>query len=407
MGYYDNDQNQGDRGSYRRRGRGGLMAGITGVIIGAILVIFAVPALSGLGILPSDIVSSDNTASNDNDVSKVPGNELNEVVNVDVNTAVTKAVDIASDAVVEVVNIQRASLFEQGSPAGTGSGVIYKINDQYAYIVTNNHVVEGAAQLEVSLSDGTQIDAQLLGADPIMDLAVLRVSSNKVKVSADFGNSDILKPGEPVIAIGNPLGNFPGTVTQGIVSAANRTIPVDIDEDGTPDWHAEVIQTDAAINPGNSGGALINIKGQVIGINSMKIAQNAVEGIGFAIPINVAEPIINDLEKYGEVKRPFMGVEMVDLAQVNGYHREQTLHLPTDVKTGLVIMKVVPVSPADAAGLKEFDVIVELDGKPVETAAELRKVLYTEKEIGDNLDVTFYRDGKKQTTTLKLAEQKD
>jgi serine protease Do len=324
-----------------------------------------------------------------------------------VNTAVTEAVEIASDAVVEVVNIQRASLFDQGSQAGTGSGVIYKINDQYAYIVTNHHVVEGAAQLEVSLSNGTQLEADLLGSDPLMDLAVLRVRSDKVKVSGEFGNSDILKPGEPVIAIGNPLGNFPGTVTQGIVSAANRTIPVDIDEDGAPDWHAEVIQTDAAINPGNSGGALINIEGQIIGINSMKIAQAAVEGIGFAIPINVAEPIIHDLEEYGEVKRPFMGVEMVDLTQINGYHREQTLHLPEDVESGLVVMKVVPLSPANTAGLQEFDVIVELDGEPINTAAQLRKVLYTQKEIGDNLKVTYYRDGEKKTTTLKLAEQGD
>jgi serine protease Do len=406
MGYYDNDYNQNN---HRQKGNGarGLIAGITGAILGGLLIIFAVPALSNLGILPSDLILSDNETTQGTKENAIPNNEPNEVINIDVNTAVTEAVEIASDAVVEVVNIQRASLFDQGSQAGTGSGVIYKIDNQYAYVVTNHHVVEGAAQLEVSLSNGTKLKADLMGSDPLMDLAVLRVSNDKVKISAGFGNSDLLKPGEPVIAIGNPLGNFPGTVTQGIVSAANRTIPVDIDQDGTPDWHAEVIQTDAAINPGNSGGALINIRGQVIGINSMKIAQQAVEGIGFAIPIKVAEPIINDLEKYGEVKRPFMGVEMVDLAQINGYHREQTLHLPDKIESGLVVMKVVPLSPANTAGIQEFDVIVELDGKTIETAAQLRKLLYTEKEIGENLKVTFYRDGKKQTATLKLTEQQD
>jgi serine protease Do len=404
MGYYDQDYDQINKKQKGNRNRG-LIACFTGAILGGLLVIFSIPALSDFGLLPEDIVpSSDHTTKEG--INQDQADITNKVVNINVTTAITDAVEKTSDAVVEVVNIQRASLFDQGSQAGTGSGVIYKKEDGYAYVVSNHHVVEGAAQLEVSLSDGTQLEAELLGSDPLMDLAVLRVKSEHVKTIGEFGNSELLKPGEPVIAIGNPLGNFPGTVTQGVVSASNRTIPVDIDNDATPDWHAEVIQTDAAINPGNSGGALININGQVIGINSMKIAQQSVEGIGFAIPINVAIPIISDLEEHGEVKRPFMGVELVELTQVNSYHRQQTLHLPSDVETGLVVMDIVPLSPADQAGLQEFDVVTALDGTQVTTAAELRKVLYTKKGIGDKLEVTYYRDAKKNTTTLTLIEQK-
>ena len=186
---------------------------------------------------------------------------------------------------------------------GTGSGVIYKKAGNKAYVVTNQHVVEGATHLEVTLTDGTKIPAKLLGGDIWTDLAVLEIDTNHVKKIAEFGNSDVLKMGEPVMAIGNPLGTtFSGSVTQGIISGINRTIPVDINQDGIMDWQAEVLQTDAAINPGNSGGALINIAGQLIGINSMKIAQSAVEGIGLSIPINYAKPIISDLEQFGVVK---------------------------------------------------------------------------------------------------------
>lgn len=207
--------------------------------------------------------------------------------------------------------------------------------------------MQGATELEVTLSNGKKISAELIGADIWTDLAVVEVDSSEITKVAEFGNSDTLKAGEPVIAIGNPLGlTFSGSVTQGIVSGLARTIPVDINEDGTPDWQSEVIQTDAAINPGNSGGALVNIEGQLIGINSMKIAESAVEGIGLAIPINSAIPIIEDLEKHGEVQRPYMGVELQSVSDIPGYYQQEALKLPEDITKGVAIKDVSPNSPA-------------------------------------------------------------
>jgi serine protease Do len=243
-----------------------------------------------------------------------------------------------------------------------------------------------------------------LGSDIWTDLAVLEIDGSKVKTVAEFGDSDKLKLGEPVIAIGNPLGpTFSGSVTEGIISGLRRTIPVDIDQDGIIDWQAEVLQTDAAINPGNSGGALINIGGQVIGINSMKIAQNAVEGIGLSIPINSAKPIINDLEKYGSVKRPYMGVDLKSVSEIPAYYQEEALKLPHDVNYGVALRQVEPNSPASQAGLKELDVIVEIDGQRVNDVIDLRKHLYQKKKIGDTMKVKFYRAGTLKETTLKLT----
>lgn len=364
----------------------------------------SIPAFSRWDVLPYDVVPSQEERGEPEGESEAPA--VRQSVSVDVTTAVTKAIDQVSDAVVGVVNIQETSFWSQGGEAGVGSGVIYKKAGGRAFIVTNHHVVENASQLEVSLKDGTRVPAKLLGSDVLMDLAVLEIDAKHVKKVAEFGDSDAVKPGEPVIAIGNPLGlQFAGSVTQGIISGTNRTVEVDLDQDGAPDWNAEVLQTDAAINPGNSGGALVNIKGQVIGINSMKIAQEAVEGIGFAIPINTAIPIISDLEKYGQVRRPYMGVELRSLSDIPSYHLQATLHLPPNVKEGAAVIQVVPMSPAAQAGLKQFDVIVALDGEKIRNVLDLRKYLYTKKSIGDRMEVTFYRDGEKRTVTMKLARE--
>ena len=305
------------------------------------------------------------------------------------NTDVTRAVEKAGDAVVGITNIQTTSFWSQeggSQEAGTGSGVIYKKENGKAFIVTNNHVIEGASQLEVTLADGTKIPATLKGSDPWTDLAVLEVDGNSIKTIAEFGDSDTLKSGEPVIAIGNPLGlGFSGSVTSGIISGVERTIPVDLNGDGIEDWQVEVLQTDAAINPGNSGGALINIAGQVIGINSMKIAQEAVEGIGLSIPINTAIPIIKSLEQFGEMIRPTMGVQLRNLTEISAYHQQETLKMPNDVTEGVMIEAVVANSPAGRAGLKELDVIVEMDGETIADVITLRKHLYNEKNIGDKM----------------------
>lgn len=414
LGYYD-DHSQGRfKGDQGGKKSGYFGAGLVGAILGALLIFIALPSLTHRDVIPN------NQSSNNANLNTTTKNEvIQKQIAVDVSTNTTKAVQKTSNAVVGVTNIQSSSSnlwsSDNGSgknsngeqAAGTGSGVIYKNDGNRAFVVTNHHVVEGATKLEVSFDDGTKLPAKLLGSDIWTDLAVLEIDGNKVKQVAIFGDSDRLKIGEPVIAIGNPLGpTFSGSVTQGIISGLKRTIPMDINQDGVMDWQAEVLQTDAAINPGNSGGALINIAGQVIGINSMKIAQNAVEGIGLSIPINSAKPIISDLEKYGSVKRPYMGVDLKSVSEIPAYYQQEALKLPTNLAYGVALRQVVPGSPADRAGLKELDVIVEMDGKKINDVIELRKHLYQEKKIGDQLNVKYYRNGKLMETSVKLVSDR-
>jgi serine protease Do len=407
MGYYDQDYD-GRYKQPKKNKSGYIIASIVGGILGAMLVIISLPQLTDLGVLPyQPNTESNQQPKEDNIKQTTPGVTKN--VSVSVMSQITAAVGKAGDAVVGISNLQGTGFWSDGEgnqEAGTGSGVIYKIEGDKAYVVSNHHVVEGAKELEVSLSDGTKIPAKLKGSDVWTDLAVLEIDAKGVKTVVEFGNSDNLQVGEPAIAIGNPLGaTFSGSVTQGIISGLERTIPIDINQDGVEDWQAEVLQTDAAINPGNSGGALVNIDGQLIGINSMKIAENAVEGIGLAIPINYAIPIIEDLEKHGEVKRPYMGVELQSVSSITKYYQEEALKLPKDITSGVALRQVVPNSPADQAGLKELDVIVEMDGEKIEDVIDLRKHLYNKKKIGEQMEIKFYRDGKLQKTKMKLGSE--
>ncbi len=412
MGYYNDHMDDENKRSKKNRQRTGI-AGFIGAIIGALLVVFSMPLLSGAGLLSglaggqedSSVTSENNSAEDD------IFTEQQQNVNVSVNSDITEAVNNVSDAVVGVFNLQRSEFWQEeegGQNQGTGSGVIYKVEGDSAFIVTNHHVIEGASQVEVSLSDEQRVEAELVGSDVLTDLAVLQIDAEGVDTVAEFGNSENINVGEPAIAIGNPLGtNLSRTVTQGIISATERSIPVDLTGNGQPDWNAEVMQTDAAINPGNSGGALININGQLIGINSMKIAQSTVEGIGFAIPSAVAIPVIEDLETKGEVERPQMGIGIRSLSEIPSYHWQETLKLPSDVDSGVFVTNVAQGTPAQEAGLQEYDVITSVDGEEITDGHDLRKYLYTEAEIGNTIEVTFYREGEQQTTELTLNAQQD
>lgn len=347
-----------------------------------------------------------------------------------VSSDTTKAINKVSDAVVSVINYQKNEasnslddLFgdngTQGNKdnsgkeqaAGEGSGVIYKKDGDDAYIVTNNHVVEGASSLEIMLSNGDKVKGTLIGKDAYSDLAVIKIPSKKVTKVADFGDSSKLTVGEPAIAIGSPLGSeYANSATEGIVSSLSRKVVMQNDSKQTVNVNA--IQTDAAINPGNSGGALINVEGQVIGINSSKIAATgssssdiSVEGMGFAIPSNDVVAIINKLEKDGTIKRPALGVQMVDLTSINA-NRISSLKLPDSVTAGVVIAQVQKSLPADLAGLKKYDVITKIGDTKVSTSTELQSALY-KYNIGDDMKVTYYRDGKEQTTTVKLSTSSD
>ncbi|WP_407271981.1 trypsin-like peptidase domain-containing protein [Radiobacillus sp. PE A8.2] len=387
--------------------RNGVLGHIISGVTGGLSVAIAGTVLFTTGVIPLEQLGSTPEVNQSGITSPeaTPTSSIVRTVNMG-DTDLSGAIENVSEAVVGVANIQQASLWTESQDAGTGSGVIYKKENGKAYVVTNNHVVEGAGALEVILASGERVEAQLLGADQLTDLAVLEIDASKVTQVATLGTSDNLIIGETAIAIGNPLGtDFAGSVTKGIISGLERSVDIDLNSDGVSDWTTEVIQTDAAINPGNSGGALIDANGEVIGINSMKVALQAVEGIGFAIPIDAAKPIIEQLETNGSVSRPFMGITAVGLDTVPTRNKQQTLQLSEDVTEGIVIAQVQPNTPADQAGIEQYDVVTEVDGQPISSMMDLKKYLYNDTKIGDSIEITFYRDGTQQTTTLTLSNQ--
>lgn len=385
MGYYD--QPQGNRGGNRPSSP--IPIALISAIIGGLIVLFISPILM-------------KTPQTKNIPSNPSFEEKSTVTSVQVNSNVIDAVKKAQPAVVGIINLKSS-----GDPfnpdymqQSAGSGIIYAKQNGKAYVVTNYHVIEGGSEIKVIISENNQenkeVSAKVLGSDPITDLSVLEIDDQYVTAVAEFGDSDALTAGEPAIAIGNPLG-LGQSVTVGVISSPKRSI--DVNENMTTD----VIQTDAAINPGNSGGALVNISGQVIGINTLKISKSGIEGLGFAIPSNEARPIIEQLIKYGKVNRPYIGVRLIDLKHLTHHFWAET-GLPSEITNGVVIWAVEPGKPAHLAGLRSKDVIVALDGKEMKTSSELRKYLYNNKNIGDKVEVTYYRGNQKQTATLILSE---
>ncbi|MCI6159438.1 MAG: trypsin-like peptidase domain-containing protein [Selenomonadaceae bacterium] len=309
----------------------------------------------------------------------------------DRKTAIVTASEKVGPAVVGIANKAQvqSGIFRKQSEEetqGEGSGVIIRSD---GYIVTNNHVVNGADSLTVSLADGRTLDAKVVGTDELTDLAVVKVEAEDLP-TAVLGDSDKTVVGEPAIAIGNPLGEeFSGSVTAGVISALNRTI----EEGGS---QLRLLQTDAAINPGNSGGALVNADGEVIGINSAKLVQNGVEGMGFAIPSNTVKRIADQLIEKGHVTRPYLGASVIDanVAAQYGYQVSGK---------GVFLVKLVPGGPADKAGLSRGDILTQVDDQKVETIADLHEAL-EQHAVGDKVTVTFDRNGSQQTASVTLAE---
>ena len=305
-------------------------------------------------------------------------------------------------AVVGIVSTRQSRGFwgEVYETEGSGSGILISSD---GFVVTNNHVIEGATEINVILNDAhmpnvdndntdkNRFNAKVIGADPQTDLAVLKIEATGFPY-AKLGDSSLLEVGEMAVAIGNPLGQeFAGSVTLGVISALNRTIRVEERE-------FTLIQTDAAINPGNSGGPLVNSRGEVIGINTIKMAVRGVEGMGFAIPINEAKPIISDLQQYGYVKgRPFIGIVGRDITE--SIARQYSWPL------GIYVIQVAPFSGAEIAGISPRDIITKFNNISVETIAELNE----EKEklnVGDVVQVEIYREGAYKTIQLKLTEER-
>lgn len=371
------------------------------------------------------------------DTSNKAGTTKVSNVSVKQSDASQAAFSKVKGAVVSVINLQKqsnddestwGSLFggSDNSSSGSskssgqlteyseGSGVIYEKKDGSAYIVTNNHVISGSDKLEVILSDGTKLSASKVGADSVTDLAVLKINGAKVNTVASFGDSSKIAAGQTVLAIGSPLGTqYATSVTQGIISAKSRTVDT-TDDNGQTTGQATVIQTDAAINNGNSGGPLINLSGQIVGINSMKLSGSSdsssdsatVEGMGFAIPSNEVVSIINQLVTNGKVVRPALGISAIDLDQVSADQQKSILKLPSSVTSGVVVAGYTKTSIAKSAGLKEYDVIVAIDGTKVTNMADLHTELYKHK-VGDTVQVTYYRGSSKKTVSIKLTQTTD
>ena len=394
------EQYQLQKKQYGNGRRSIIITAITSGLVGAIVALSSVPYLIESGYFPGWAQST--LASTTSYTLENPSIPLANY-NVNVDSAIVNAVSKAKNAVVGVINVQQSGgLFgaKQSIERGTGSGIIFQKTGNEAFIVTNNHVIDGANEVEVLLTNGQRVKATIVGADALSDLAVLKIDGSNIDQTAELGTSSTLKVGEPAIAIGNPLGlEFSQTVTKGIISSINRTIPVEIN--GNNDRQLNVIQTDAAINPGNSGGALINISGQVIGIISAKISKTGIEGLGFAIPIDDAIKVMNDLITYHQVKRPYMGVTLINLQQMSTSDQKNILKLPNNIKNGVIISATSPGSSAEKSGLKKNDVIIKLDGQAVHNAMELRKYLYT-KKTNDVLEVTFYRSGLIKTIRMTL-----
>ena len=342
-------------------------------------------------------------------------------VNYDNETSVTEAVSTVQDAVVSVIGYEQSSgsvdsLFgsqnssDELTVSSEGSGVIYKKEGDYAYLVTNTHVIAGAQQIDIQLSSGEKVEGELVGSDTYSDIAVIKIDASKVTTVAEFADSDTIKVGEIAIAIGSPLGTvYANSVTQGIISSLSRTVTTQ-SEDGQI-ISTNAIQTDTAINPGNSGGPLINIQGQVIGITSSKItfvdtsSNVSVEGMGFAIPSNDAISIINQLEESGKVIRPALGVQMIDLAQLSSSQLQTAGLEDSDLTSGVLIISTQTGLPADGK-LERYDVITAIDGETIETTSDLQSALY-KYNIGDSIKVTYYRDGQEKTVTIELTHSTD
>jgi len=323
-------------------GLGMMLAGLTGAVAGGMAVYLAV---GSAGVTSAPVLPAPQA-------QVIPAS-------IDINTAVTQAAAEVGPAVVTIVNHlpPQASFFGQPAEAtAMGSGVILSSE---GYIVTNNHVVDGAESLEVILADGTHIPAQLIGVDPFADLAVVKVDGTMPAVAV-WGNSDTLEPGEAVIAIGSPLGDFQNTVTVGVVSATGRSI-----DTGSGYQMEGLIQTDAAINHGNSGGPLVNLAGQVVGINTLVVRgssfnQAVAEGLGFAIASNTARAAVDQLVAIGYVSHPYLGIRWQAITP------ETSSGQRYPVEYGALLNEVEPGGPAAEAGLRAGDILTDVNGQAID-----------------------------------------
>ncbi|WP_083486008.1 S1C family serine protease [Alicyclobacillus ferrooxydans] len=410
MGFYS----QNDDTEFRKPGKGRAKNGLKWIAVIAVSAIvgsgttFAlIPALKATGALPATIAPASQQTSTSGSAGSSSVTPVSTQVNVTVNNGITQVFKKVEPDVMAVVNYGQTSsggYFSSGSssslqPVGVGTGVLFYKNSKYGYVVTNNHVVQGSSKLEAVLYTGKHVNATVVGTDPYTDLAVIKVPLSAVAniTPATFANSNNIQTGETAIAIGTPMGlDFADSVTAGIVSAKSRIMPVeDPQSQQTLDYQA-VIQTDASINPGNSGGPLLNIEGQVMGINSSKIVAQGFQGMGFAIPANEVQNIANQILQTGHATHPAIGIAGYSLSSLP---QPYWPNVPVDY--GVWIQSVTS-REAQKAGLQKNDVIVGLDGHTIQDMADLRTYLFQHKP-GDVVTLVVYRGSQKLSIKLTLG----
>ena len=320
-------------------------------------------------------------------------NKVEKVVNVN-EEGISSGIDNIYDAVVVVEN------YKKGKLVGIGSGFIYSGE---GYIMTNHHVIDSSDEIKITLTSGESIEAKVLGSDELADIAVLQIDKKYATNIAKIGKSTDSKVGDTVFTIGSPMSSeFSGTVTRGILSGKNRMVEVSVGSSSSKDWIMNVMQTDAAINPGNSGGPLCNVSGEVIGINSMKIVQSEIEGIGFSIPIEDALQYANKIVKGEKIERPFLGIQMADVSTSSYYLSRQGIKIDSSITSGVIVISTTNDGPSGSAGIEKGDLIISIGKYSVKSVAELRYYLY-KYEPNNEVDIKVIRGKEEKTFKVKLG----
>lgn len=293
--------------------------------------------------------------------------------------------------------------YQQNQLASTGTGFIYKVDDKYGYVLTNQHVISGMEKIDLIMTNDEVVEAKLLGGDEYLDLAVLRIDKAKVIQIATIGKSENMNIGDTVFTVGSPMGkDYRGSVTSGILSGKDRMVAVNISNSANNDWVMRVLQIDASINPGNSGGPLLNVNGEVIGICSLKLVDAEIEGMGFAIPIEYAMNHLTSLEKGEKIKWPLLGIGMCNVTDTSTLYRNGII-LSSDIIEGVAVVSISENTAASNSGIKKGDVIIKINGNKVKDSAYLRYELY-QHQAGDKIEVTVLRDKKEKQIEVKLGK---
>lgn len=314
-------------------------------------------------------------------------------------SGISDSVEKVYDGVLMVRNYQKDQV------ASTGTGFVYKIDGDDAYVMTNQHVVEGADRVTVIDSKDQEIEGEVLGGDTYVDIAIIKIKKTDDLFALTLASSENAKLGDLVFTIGCPLGyDYRGSVSTGHLAGKDRMVTVSTSNNSSSgDWVMEVLQTDAAINPGNSGGPLFNVNGEVIGIISMKLVQTEVEGMGFAIPIEYATSKLETLEKGETIEWPLLGVQMVNVSDALNSYRYSNYNIPEGVESGVIVVGIEKGTGAEHSDLQEGDIIAKINDEEVENSAYLRYELY-KYSPGDKITVTYLRDGKEHTTQVTLSK---